>query len=180
MREIIAAKGYLMNAQPSQANPQMEAAAGQRLTTNEVSKLETVVAKNPDDLSARTQLLGYYFTRQYSSQEVKEAHQKHVLWIIKNKPEATIASLPYIFLDPILDGACYNEAKQLWLDHVKANPTNTTILGNAAQFFLIHDKAIAEDLLKRAQKIEPNNPQWSERLGQLYKGVSPEWPSDRG
>src|ERR1039458_7799124 len=162
------AKSYSTGGQPLKDDPQREAMSGQNLNTNEVIDLETAVAKNPDNLSARTKLLGYYFMRQYSSQEAKEADEKHVLWIIKNHPEAAVAGLPYCCLDPILDEASYNEAKQLWLDHTKASPTNTIVLGNAAQFFLIHNKDIAEDLLKQAQKIEPNDPEWSERLGQLY------------
>ena len=72
------------------------------------------------------------------------------------------------FWTRILDGASYNEAKQLWLDQTKVNAQNTIILGNAAQFFFIHDKDLAEDLLKQAQKVEPDNPYWSEQLGHLY------------
>lgn len=142
--------------------------AGQKLGADQVSDLETTVARNPDDLSARTELLGYYFMRQNSSKEAREARQKHIFWIIKNHPEAAIAGLPYSSINPIQEGDAYQQARQLWLEQTKAHAQNTTILGNAAQFFLIHDRDIAEGLLKQAQKIEPNNPQWSERLGHLY------------
>ena len=142
--------------------------AGQKLSADQVSDLETAVAKNPDDLSARMKLLGYYFMRQYSSKEAREARQKHIFWIIKNHPDAAMAGLPYSSINPIQEGDAYQQARQLWLEQTKAHAQNTAILGNAAQFFLIHDKDLAEDLLKQAQKAEPNNSEWSERLGQLY------------
>jgi hypothetical protein len=151
------------------ADAQEEAMAGGSLNTGQAADLENYIAKNPDDLSTRTKLLGYYFMRQYSSWEAKQAHQKHVLWIIKNRPESKIAGLPYCGLNAILDGDTYLKAKQLWLDQTKANSASTAILGNAAGFFLIHDKDIAEDLLRQAQKVEPNNPQWPDRLGHLYE-----------
>jgi predicted Zn-dependent protease len=145
--------------------------AGQKLSADQVSNLETIVAKNPDDLSARTELLGYYFMRQDSSKEVREARQKHIFWIIQNHPEAAIAGLPFCEIDPVnpfWEGSGYKRAKQLWLEQTKAHAQNTAILGNAAQFFLIHDTDLAEDLLKQAQKAEPDNPKWSEQLGHLY------------
>jgi tetratricopeptide (TPR) repeat protein len=158
-------------AQPSKTDPYSEALAGQKLSAGQVSDLETAVTKNPDDLAARTKLLGYYFMRQDSSKEAGEARQKHIFWIIKNHPEAAIAGLPFCEIDPVnpfWEGNGYKRAKQLWLEQTKAHAQNTAILGNAAQFFLIFDKDLAEDLLKQAQKAEPDNPKWSERLGHLY------------
>lgn len=142
--------------------------AGDTLSAHQASDLETIVAKNPDNLSARAELLGYYFMRHYLSKEAREAREKHIFWIIKNHPEAAIAGLPYSTINATLEGDAYQQAKQLWLEQTKAHDRNTTILGNAAQFFSIHDKDLAEDLLKQAQKVEPANPEWSERLGRLY------------
>src|ERR1700674_3214517 len=146
--------GLCAQEQSGQADPQMEALAGQKLNANKVSDLEAAIAKNPDDLSARTQLLGYYFRARFTSAEAKEGHRKHVLWIIKNRPEATIAGLSYCGINAILDNDGYSEAKQLWLEQTQAHSTNAAILGHAAQFFLIHDRHLAEDLLIQAQTIE--------------------------
>ena len=104
----------------------------------------------------------------FTSAEAQVNDRKQIMWIIKNRPEAEIAGLPYCKIDAIMDQDGYNEAKLLWLDQTKAHPQNPVIYGNAAQFFLIHDNDIAEGLLKQAQKVEPNNPKWSEQLGQLY------------
>ncbi len=155
-------------AQAEPADPHSDAIAGQRLKTDEIKALEASVAKNPDDLSARTRLLGNYFMRQYSSKEAKAARAKHIFWIIEHHPEAAIAGLPYCSLDPVMNGDAYHQAKELWLVQTKAQATNTSVLGNAANFFLLQDKELAENLLKQAQKAEPDNPHWSERLGHLY------------
>jgi hypothetical protein len=158
----------LCPAQTIPADPQREAMAGQRLNAAEVMALEAAVAKQPDDLSPRTKLLGYYFMRQYSSPEAKAARRPHIFWIIKNQPAAMIASLPYCNLDPDIDNDAYAQGKALWLQQTRAQATNTAVLGNAAQFFQLHDRDLAEGLLKQAQKAEPNNPKWSEQLGHLY------------
>jgi tetratricopeptide (TPR) repeat protein len=61
MQTMLEAKGYSTEGQSLKDDPQREAMSGQNLNTNEVIDLETAVAKNPDNLSARTKLLGYYF-----------------------------------------------------------------------------------------------------------------------
>jgi hypothetical protein len=62
----------------------------------------------------------------------------------------------------------YAEAKDLWLQQVKNQPTNTTVIGNAARFFVVNDKQLCERLYKEAQRLDPDDPIWPERLGQLY------------
>jgi Flp pilus assembly protein TadD len=143
--------------------------AGRTLTAKQASALEASVAKNPDDLSARTKLLGYYFTSRYTAPDAKEACRKHVLWIIKNHPEAEIADTPFSSIDPSVDPDGYHEAKQLWADQTKAHAKDAAVLGHAANFLFLHDRALAEGLLKQAQVLEPKNPNWSDRLGHLYK-----------
>ena len=160
--------GWCAEDQPDQSDPYGDAMAGRKLSAKAVSDLESRVAGHPDDLSARTMLLGYYFMGRAASPDARLGRRKHVLWIIKNRPEAQIAGLPYCGMDAVLDLDGYNEAKQLWLEQTRAHAQNATILGHAAQFVSIQDQRLAEDLLKQAQKAEPDNPQWSEQLGQLY------------
>jgi len=49
------------------------------------------------------------------------------------------------------------------------------VLGNAAKFFQLSDKERTAALLTEAQKIVPNDKQWSERLA-IYTR-SPFWAS---
>ena len=57
---------------------------GSRLTAEEVESLEKQIEKDPDDITSRTILLGYYFRKQYTNKSAREAKQKHVLWLIMN------------------------------------------------------------------------------------------------
>jgi len=141
---------------------------------DDVTHLEVAAGQNPNDLSIRTKLVKCYSLLRYTSAEAEENNRKHILWIIKNHPEAEVAGLPECCFEPSLDQKGFDEAKQLWLNQTKQNPTNTTILGHAAQFFFVHDNDIAEYLLKRAKAIKPNNPKWYDELGNLYMPVGGE------
>ena len=141
---------------------------GRYLSEEQAKKLERKLSQNPDDLSQRTKLLGYYELKSFESDKAREKRQRHILWIIKNNPDDQIAGLPSCHLDPYIDGNVYNKARELWLQQIKIFKKNTSVLGNAANFFILHDKDLAELFLKKAQNIEPKNPEWSERLGHLY------------
>lgn len=140
---------------------------GSRLSPQDADRLEKQIDEAPDDLAARTMLLGYYFQAD-KSPEVRRARQRHVLWIIEHRPEAKIAGTPYASLDPILDGDAYYQGEALWQEKVKEHPGNTAILGNASDYLIVHAMPLAEDFLKRAEALEPENPEWSARLAHLY------------
>lgn len=164
----ITIKGDIAKAKSNRMDATMLAMKGGKLSSEEAKKIENKLEANPDDLSSRTKLLGYYFLKKYESDSARQACQRHIIWIIQNRPEAGIAGLPYASLNPVLDGELYYEAKKLWLKQVEIHKENTAILGNAAHFLLIHDRNIAEGLLKKAQALDPDNPEWSKRLGHLY------------
>jgi hypothetical protein len=77
---------------------------------------------------------------------------------------ATIDPAGHSLADP--EG--YRQAKALWLKQVEAYKTSTKVMRNAAKFFQLPDKELAESALKRAQALEPKNPEWSASLGYLY------------
>jgi tetratricopeptide (TPR) repeat protein len=155
------------NDKPEDPNPHSVAMSGRTLTAQQVAEMEAAIAQHPDDLTARTKLLGYYFMSRHTGAAAKEG-RKHVLWIIKNRPEAEIAGTPFCMIDAITDTDGYHEAKQLWLDQTKAHPKDSAIVGHAARFLSIHDRDTAKDLLKQAQSLEPKNPEWSDQLGHWY------------
>jgi len=144
------------------------AMAGSELDADKAVKLEATVTKTPDDLTARTSLLGYYFMSRHKSSKTKAAQQKHVIWIIENRPEAEIAGTPYCEIDAITNAKGYREAKKLWLKQARANPKSALIRGHASNFLALRDRALAEGLLKEAQQLEPSEPKWSDNLGHLY------------
>lgn len=142
--------------------------ASRNLSEQDVQALESRVAASPGDVEARTQLLGYYFLRARTSEAVQTARQEHILWMIRNRPDAPVLGMPYGHLDAILDGSAYVEGRKAWLEQVDREPQNAERLGSAAAYLLIHDAATAESLYKRAEAAEPGNPEWAGHLGHLY------------
>lgn len=139
---------------------------GSRISAEEAAQLEEALAERPDDYSARVQLLGYYFLQQ--AEAAQETRRKHVMWIIQNHPGAKLAGSPYLQLNSIRDTGSYERARDLWLQQIEFHAHDPQVLGNAARFFLLHDRERAEDLLKKAQSLDPANPEWAQQLGNLY------------
>jgi hypothetical protein len=142
---------------------------GGKLSAKSARKLEEDVNARPNDLTERSKLLGYYFHRCHSFEKARVSRQQHLLWLIRNHPEAPILRTAFAILDPDLDGAAYEEGKKAWLEQVARRPKNTSILGGAAGYLLVYDAATAERLYKRAEAAAPRNHEWPEHLGRLYE-----------
>jgi len=159
----------LLNGQDSEAskvNSINLIKAGINLSADEAKQLEDRLELDPNSMGLRAQLLGYYFDKMDGS--ARKARVSHVLWFIRNAPGESLSGLPYCWLNPILDGEVYYRAKNLWLHQVQTYKDHPIVLGHAASFFSVYERNLAEDLLKRASDIDPNNTQWSLQLGYLY------------
>jgi hypothetical protein len=141
---------------------------GRSLAADTVEEYESASRLQPGDLAVRILLLGYYSGRQFESDAARITRQAHVLWVIEHAPTSDVAKTPFVGLHRRLDGAAYERGVQLWMTHVAAQPEDTSILGNAAHFLINNDKVKCGELLRRARSLEPANPEWSDRLGQLY------------
>ncbi|MDI1302615.1 MAG: tetratricopeptide repeat protein [bacterium] len=152
-----------------------EALEGGGLTSKGASQLEAGLAANPGDLSLRARLLGYYSTRSVRDSGRKAtllARRRHVLWIIGNRPESALAQLAEAVIYPhgpaLADEEGYAQAKALWLRQVEARKDELTVLLNAAHFFQLHDKPLAETLLRNGEARYPQDLRFKARLGYLY------------
>ncbi len=144
--------------------------AGERFTDAEAEKAERIAATEPDNIDIQTQLLGYYFRGKW--QRVPSAKEKHlhlVLELIESKPALPVLGLPQAMLDPISDPAGYAKAKLLWEKQVATHQDNARVLANAARFYFRSDKGLVEELLKKAQELEPTNPEWTRELAHHYR-----------
>ncbi len=150
------------------ADPHMVAMAGTKLSAPEAEALEKTLAENPQDLEARTKLLGYH-SQQFGDKEAAKRQTAHALWIIANRPGAAIAGLPYAQIDAILQPEAYAEGRKLWLKAVEQHGEDAKIVYNAAKFFLLPDRETAERLFLKGEALEPQNPRWPKELGHLYE-----------
>jgi hypothetical protein len=130
--------------------------------------LERDVSAHPDNLALREKALRYYATRQFSDRWARLARRQHIYWLIQNRPDSELAAGGFADMDPRSDGSAYRKAKDLWLRQTEAHPKDAHLLANAASFFTLPDKDLAEKLLKQAQRLEPNNPDYDAQLGHLY------------
>jgi tetratricopeptide (TPR) repeat protein len=67
------------------------------------------------------------------------------------------------------DAAVYAQHKERWLARVQALPKNVDVLEGAADFFMILDRPIAQELLERARDLEPNDAKWVQKLAHLHR-----------
>lgn len=153
--------------------------AAVEMTVEQVAALEAVVARNPDDLDATRKLLAFYRESGQKAlgwNQMVAARRPHLLRLIERHPESDLTWWP---MKRSLDPAGYNLARALWLAHVEKPGVTSKILGAAAAFFRISEKPMAEQLLLRAQAMDPDGPQprivdnthyepWVARLGRLY------------
>ena len=142
--------------------------AGGEITPQKAESLEAELVENPEDLVARAQLVGYYF-RQFRGDAARDRHGQHVLWMIKNAPEANALSVPEGTINQILSPNGYVEGKDAWSWHLENNPNNLEILNHAANFFRLSDKQLAIQLLERCQSLDPGDPDWARQLGHAHR-----------
>jgi tetratricopeptide (TPR) repeat protein len=155
------------------AQPTVPRIPGQ-ITAQDAAALEAGLATNPDNLAARETLIKYYFRETFASRSsvLEEKREKHVFWLIEHAPESQLAGSPEAGITPrsfssSTDG--YQRGKQLWLQQVENHPDNQRILRNAAQFLLLSDGKIAQELLEKAWALDPSDAQTSSALAQSYE-----------
>jgi len=135
------------------------------MTAAEAAALEQTLAANPDNLEAREKLIIFYDQGGKVTWAEKLAGiRKHSLWRVAHLPETDLW-IPNI--SKRYDPEGYARAKQLWLEQTSRPEVTAKTLGRAAAFLSAYDKPLAEELLLRAQRMEPAGP-WSERLADLY------------
>ena len=143
--------------------------AGRELSSEQIVSLEEKLAFDPNDVTSRTMLLGYYDgIRSIHDDSAKTAIRRHVLWLIRNSPESEVLVHPEASIDHIRDPEGYSQAKKAWMDQVENQPENVMVLGNAEQFFLHGDRRTSIEFLKQAQSLDPSNPKWPKELGRTY------------
>jgi hypothetical protein len=145
-----------------------DALEGMKLSVEDAQQLEETLKHKPDDLSIRAKLLGYYSSRHLRSEWIDGIAEREVLWLIEHHPEARLAGLPYAQFDANSNPSAYQEGAALWKQQVSIRTNEAPVLRNAANYFLLHDPVLAEDLLKKGATVEPRNPEWPNALGHLY------------
>lgn len=153
--------------------------AGAVLAEEEVVELEGRLASDPDDTSARAQLLGYYSDgERYWNRPAQVKKTEHTLWFIRNAPDSEILQWEQD-VDPCDDPAAYLEGKRMWMEHLEREPGDLVFFRNAAEFMSFEDSDLTIELLRQGQQRDPANPEWALQLG-MWLSFEIEYPPFSG
>ena len=139
------------------------------LTEVAAKELQAKADAAPNDIESRLQLLGYYNRHSILNRSLRESHANLACWFIENYPDSAAAGDYAARVMGSVNPIGYVRARQIWLDTVKSHDKNTSVLVNASNFFLLDDRDLCEDLLKKAQALEPDNVEITRKLAQVYK-----------
>lgn len=143
--------------------------AGSNMSPDEATSLEAQLVESREDLSARAQLIGYYDGQRFLDDAARAMHVVHVLWFIKNAPEANVLDAPEVLIFEAFAADGYAKGKDIWSSHLENDPNNLRILKHAANFLRQEDRQLAIQILNHAQSLDQEEPDWAERLGQLHR-----------
>jgi tetratricopeptide (TPR) repeat protein len=137
---------------------------GYRLSKNAAEELEAALAASPDDLAARSKLLGFYYrgaVADLGPEATVAARRRHILWLIEHHAESEATVLAEATIDArghkLADPVGYGQASAAWIEQAKNHDRDVAVLRHAARFFQLSDKDRAVALLKQAQVLVPDN-----------------------
>jgi hypothetical protein len=148
-------------------------AEGWQLTPEGAARLESALAGDPQDVSARVRLISYYH-----QQMIAEPRIRHILWLIENHPEANVfrvaadlTAMRFPDWTGLNTQAGYERAKALWKRQTERYPTDTRILANAVDASVFEPDARLR-LVRQLRVLEPNNSEWTTWLAAVYARAS--------
>lgn len=149
------------------------------MTVGQVEAMEARAVAAPTDLESAIALLTFYQQRgqaEFGWNGMLARRRPHLLRVVEHHPEADAAARRIIRSH---DPEGYAQVRAVWEAHVSKPDASTAVLANAASFFSVAEKPLAEQLLLRAQTLEADGPHprrrdgiyyapWAERLGEMY------------
>jgi tetratricopeptide (TPR) repeat protein len=138
---------------------------GKELSFAEVEKLDRALQLDPSDLEVRLQLIGYHANRRFESQDSKNRLVGYLLWLVENVGDfSDFLGCEVSRLGVDCSAKQFGKIRNAWLAQTKANPDKANVLGFAGQFIIWRDYELAEELLNRAQQLDPSNGVWASWL----------------
>lgn len=142
---------------------------GGRLSAEEVRALQSELVNEPDNLTTRAKLLGYFLLRPHEDLSIAKERLVLILWMIDEVPACSLSGEPWCLIHRNQDSYGYSIAKKHWLRQVKLHPTSATVLGNAAHFFTLNDNRLSEQLFRKAEAADPDNWRRSMELADVLR-----------
>jgi predicted Zn-dependent protease len=140
-------------------------ATGASISVSKAESLERQLSLDPGNQTIRALLLYFYEARSTDPNDARRMHEQYV-WFLANSPGSPVLR-ECVPPDDIGDAKTYALCKQLFESAVKQHPNRPEVLANYGRLvFLEHDQSI--DLLTRAAKLDPRNPERYADLAHSY------------
>ncbi len=141
------------------------------LTGAEVRRLETKLARNPNDAETRSLLASHYQRPGPKDTPARIAQRKkHRLWFIRNRPDMEYFEYSTVFsLFGDLDASELPELKAAWIEAVGAHASEPRVRLNAAEFMREKDPVTAESLLVKGAELFPDDYRFMLELSKIYR-----------
>jgi hypothetical protein len=149
--------------------------AGAKLTLAAAKRSEKLLESDPDNLTLRLMLLGFYGHRPSGQDKLLE----HMLWMIDERPGDYLSFYlghEYSYRAFKWTAARVREAGERWLRQVKRHRQDARVLCNAASFFRWHDASLSEKFYKRAKKLDQAMALPARKLAYYYRYLASEAP----
>jgi len=127
-------------------NTYENAESGKYLTQDEVTVLESELEFDPFNLHVRTKLLGYYFVQSHKNKSLRTQQSKHVLWLVKNAPDAEVLGLHFGMIH-LLEKEAQEELGRLWKTIIAKDPGNLIFLKHASLHLVLKDRGFVQECL---------------------------------
>jgi len=146
-------------------------------TYEETARLEKALTTAPDDFAAHIRLLVYYSGEGSRFERARAARLEHILWIVRNKPESSIAGDAICSPDP-LDSDAMDLVKAAWDEQVKKLPNSLSVSKNAAEFMGAYSPLSGIVAWKRVVRLAPDDSSAIFSVAQCYERQLMSSPSD--
>ncbi|MBN9657813.1 MAG: energy transducer TonB [Acidobacteria bacterium] len=126
----------------------------------EAEAIEKGLERQPNDVDARLELMGYYASRPagIAPETVRQRRAEHILWLIEKEPRndefefGPPAWHISIKGDSLSDAAAFARAKAAWLRQIQAHPKEQKIKQYAAIFLQLGDPETSAGLFREVKQ----------------------------
>ncbi len=140
-------------------------AAAKDVDSSAAARLQENLAANPDNLSARLELLAY--SRTATDPGIASIRLRQLLWFAANQPKHEILGAPFATPNPRTpaDVELYEQLRRVWLKQLADDPRDPTLLAHATNFLRFSDPEAVERTL---QQVIGETDRAAVFLGDLY------------
>lgn len=121
---------------------------GSTLSPDEAADLASLLAKDPANAQARSELLAYSLLRSNAAQFAEQ-----MLWFVEHHPESEILAMT-TYPPKLLSGSDLSAIQAAWEKAIRENPDSARVLLHAAHFFKDRDPERSLGLLRNARDLD--------------------------